>query len=217
MVRDRRVGAGGHDGLERRRLGAERQHPGVELAADLAARSGPAAARPRRSARRAPGRRPRRPAQALDLALVLDRAQGLDRPADRRELRLGAAGGGVGEHRAQLRQAVDGDVVGLEAQPAGAGGTAAGRARRPCRGRSAARRRAPGSGLRGVPAVGGEQVGPVGAHQQRAVGAGEAGQVPDVEQAVTRTASRPALGGGGPQPRPAALRWSGSSPVPAQR
>ena len=64
VMRDRRVGAGRHDGLERRSVGAVLEHQRLQLAADLplgAARPQAAAGSPARPGRR---RRPRTPAAA---------------------------------------------------------------------------------------------------------------------------------------------------------
>ena len=124
VVRDRRVGAGGHDRLERRRLGAEREHPRVELAAHLPL----GAAGPQRPLGGELGQRPvgdgAGPAQRLDLVVVLDRPLAPRRRAGP-TLSSGRGAAGVGQHLLQGGQAVDGEVVRLEAEPAGAARTAA--------------------------------------------------------------------------------------------
>ena len=121
VVRDRRVGAGGDDRLEGRRLRAERQHPGVELPADLQL----GAARAQRALGGELGQRlvgdGAGAAQRLDLVVVLDRAQAPRPPAGPM-----TSSGTVPPAAASAstfssaREPVDGDVVGLVAEPAGA-------------------------------------------------------------------------------------------------
>ena len=55
----------------------------------------------------------------VDLVVVLDRAQRLDGAPHAGQLRHRAACGGVGEHRLQRAQPVDGDVVALVPDPPG--------------------------------------------------------------------------------------------------
>jgi hypothetical protein len=203
----------GDDRLEARGLGAQRQHPRVELAADLQL----GAARAQRPLGGQLGQRPvgdrARPPQRLHLVVVLDGAQRLDRPPDADQLhRRGALTG----HPLQRAQPVDGDHVGLVAQPGGTG-----------RHGSAGQRQlgAPvdqqlhvghlHAGLGGVPAVGAEEVAAVGAQQQRSVGAGEPGQVADVEQGGHQDGVQPPLGRRRAQPV-APLRRPHATPVAAR-
>ena len=94
------------------------QHPGVELAAHLQL-GAPGAQRAlggqlgQRLVGDGAG-----PSQRLDLVVVLDRALGLDRPADRGQLGHRSPVGGVGEHLLQRGEPVDGEVVGLVPEPA---------------------------------------------------------------------------------------------------
>ena len=118
------------------------QHPGLQLAGDLALGAA-RPQRPRRPAPPAPGRRRAGPAQRLDLAVVLDRAQRLDRAPDDASSGTRAAGRGVGQHRLQRGQPVDGQVVRLEAEPARCRPGPRGQRRARCRDRPAARRRRP--------------------------------------------------------------------------
>ena len=83
MVRDRGVGAGRHDGLERHPVGAVVQHQRLELAAHLALGApGPQTAALDQVGQRGIGRLAGQP-QQRDLAGILDLPQRLDRPAAR--------------------------------------------------------------------------------------------------------------------------------------
>ena len=178
MVRNRGVGARGHDGLERHPVGAVVQHQRLQLAAHLAlGAAGPQATAVDQIGQRGVGRLAGQP-QQRDLAGVLDLAQRLDRA--RRADQLGVAGL-LGERV----EPFDGDDVTLEA-----------RAVAPRRRGASGQERSAGPfdhdlGVRGllrrlraVAPVGGQHRSVVvRANQQRRVRTGETGQITHVDQA----------------------------------
>ena len=108
VVRDRAVRAGRHDRLERDAVGAQLDHAGLQPPGHLALglpRRRPA----ERLAQRPVADRAGLPEQR-QLAVVLDRAQLLDRVPERHQLRSAV-------QAAQLGVRLDADVVGLERQP----------------------------------------------------------------------------------------------------
>ena len=200
VVRDRRVGAGGHDRLERR--------PPRRRAASMRASSSrptSSSVRPGRSAPSAASSasawsataQARRSASISSSSLIARCAS----TARRTDASSGTVPPALGQHLLQGGEPVDGQRRATRSRagrrPAAPrlGASAATVARSTSTSTSGTW----AAGLRRVPAVGAEQVGPVGAHQQRAVGAGEAGQVAHVEQVGDQDGVQPALGRGRPQ------------------
>ena len=195
VVRDRGVGAGGHDRLEGRRLGAQGRASGRRARGRPPARCGPGRSAPSAASSASAWSataQARRSASISSSSLIARCAS----TARRIDASSGTVPPASAEHLLQRGQPVDGEVVRLVAEPAGAPLDARpGPA--PATVRPVDQQLDVGhldAGLRGVPAVGAEQVGPVGAHQQRAVGAGEAGQVAHVEQVGDQDGVQPALG-----------------------
>jgi hypothetical protein len=168
VMRDRGVRAGGHDRLEARGLGAQRQHPGVEFPADLQL----GATRPQRSLGGQLGERlvgdGTGLAQGLDLPVVLDRAQRLDEAAAWNEVEPAAG------QRLPVRV---GDGVRFEAEPAVEQLRERDDQRALRLDELDALDRAPGLGVAEVA----EQPHAVGLDQQRRVRAREADEVADVD------------------------------------
>jgi hypothetical protein len=178
-MRDRRIGAGGHDRLERHRISTVVEHQRFQLTADLT--FGPARSQAAALHQVGQGRvggltcqpQQRQLAGVFDLAQRLHGSRGTHQ-FDARAVQLFG-------HRVHT---VDRHHVALEAEPAHSLVGAA-----TCQMASACSFDDdfdPGrllSGLRAIPAVGGQHRLPiVGEHQQRAVGPGESGQVADVDQ-----------------------------------
>ena len=178
VVRDRRVGPGRHDGLERHAVGAVVEHQRLEFAAYLflrPARAQPAALDEVRQ--RGVGRLARQP-QQRDLARVLDLAQRLHRSRGPDQL------SGVARGLAQGGEPVDGHHVAFKPQPAHAVLGGAPGQMRPARPLDDDLRvRGLLRGLGAIATVGGQHRRfAVGADQQRRIRTREAGQITHVDQ-----------------------------------
>ena len=183
VVRQGAVGAGGGDGVERRRLRAEVAHPVLQQAGHLPL--GQAGAQHRQQVRQGPVTDGAGGPQQVQLAGVLDPAKALHQLTDLHQL-----GGGLGrDHRRDVAVLGDAEVVRLEPEPDPAAPD----------GPLGQRDRA-GTGdqhldvggllgaLLGIAEVGAQHRCPRfarrgGRDQQRRVAAGETGQVADVDQA----------------------------------
>src|SRR5215470_2570731 len=203
VVRDRPVRAAGHDGVEGRPLRARVDHGSLDEHGQLALRHPGPDVRHHLIERPAGDRA--RAAEQGEFPGILDHPQVFHAPAERQQQRQAFGGGerGVPLHRHLLR---------LERQPAqpladgqlGEGRLDGARDDQLDVGAVAFRGE-------GVPGIGGEHGRSLDRQQQRRVGAGQAGEVPDVDQGGDERGVRADGGDRGPQAFPAQRMGFGHS------